>query len=53
LSSTLDEMVKAKDKIRISDNAYPIDSIFGIDIYEAIHINTNQVIHIALGEIYK
>ena len=53
LSSTLDEMVKTKDKIRISDNAYPIDSIFGIDIYEAIHINTNQVIHIALGEIYK
>ena len=53
LSNTLDEVVLPKDKIRIKDGAFPISSILGIDIYEATHINTNQPIHVAIGEIYK
>lgn len=53
LTSTLDEMVKAKDKIRISDSCYPVGNIFGIDIYEVTHVNTNQSIYVTLGEIYK
>lgn len=53
LNSTLDEFVKAKDKIRISESCYPIDNIFGIDIYEVTHVNTRQSIYVTLGEIYK
>lgn len=53
LSETLDDIVRAKDKVRIHDESYPIDNLFGIDIYEATHLNTGKKIHIALGEIYR
>lgn len=47
------EVGRPKDKIRVKDSAYPIGEIFGLDIYEATHINTNQPIYITVGEIYK
>lgn len=53
LSETLDDIVKAKDKVRILEQSYPVDNLIGIDIYEAIHLNTGKKIHIALGEIYR
>lgn len=53
LSDTLDEMVYAKDKIRVDEDCFPIDDVFGIHIYEATHINTGQTIHFTVGEIYK
>jgi hypothetical protein len=49
----LEEMVRANDQIRILDNSYPIGEVFGLNVYEAIHLNTNQPIRITLGEIYK
>jgi len=45
--------VNVKDKIRVSDESYPVGNIFGLDVYEATHINTNQPVLITLGEIYK
>jgi hypothetical protein len=53
LSDTLDEIVNAKDKIKICEDCFPIDDVFGINIYEGTHINTGQKIHFTLGEIYK
>jgi hypothetical protein len=53
LSKNLTEMVWRKDQIRIEDDCYPIDSIFGIPIYEALHIKTNQKIHITINELDK
>lgn len=53
LSDSLDELVNAKDKIRVYENTFPVDSIFGINIYEAKHMNTGQTVHFTLGEIYK
>lgn len=53
LNSTFEEMVFAKDQIRISDNSYPIGDIFGLNIYEATHLKTNQKIYITTNEIYK
>ena len=47
------EVGRPKDKIRVNDSAYPIGEMFGLDIYEATHINTNQPIYITVGEIYK
>ena len=46
-------MVWRKDQIRIEDDCYPIGSIFGIPIYEALHIKTNQKIHITINELDK
>tara|TARA_B100000029_G_C17483325_1_gene926346 strand:+ start:688 stop:1272 length:585 start_codon:yes stop_codon:yes gene_type:complete len=45
--------VNSKDSIRILDNSYPIGEIFGYDIYEGIHINTNQSLYLTSAEIYK
>lgn len=45
--------VYAKDKIRVPEESYPIGNIFGLDVYEVTHINTNQPVLITLGEIYK
>jgi hypothetical protein len=53
LSKNLHEMAWRKDTIRIHDNCFPIGSIFGISIYEATHIKTNQKIHITINEIDK
>jgi len=53
LSESLDEVVNPKDKIRISENAFPIDNIFGLNIYKGEHLNTGKTVHVALGEIYK
>lgn len=51
--ATCEELVQPKDRIRVAIDSYPIDTIFGIDIYEATHINTGQKIYITAGEIYK
>lgn len=53
LNSTLEEMCKSKDQIRVLDDAYPIGDVFGVDVYEATHMKTNQKIYITINEIYK
>jgi len=45
--------INAKDKIRVLDQTYPVTSFFGLDVYEAVHMNSNQLVYITLGEIYK
>jgi hypothetical protein len=53
LNRTFDDMVRPFDKIRVEDKAYPIGDIFGLNIYEAIHMPTNQKIYITAEEILK
>ena len=53
LNSTYEEMAFANDRIRISNDSFPIGDIFGLDIYEAIHMATNQKICVTAGEIRK
>jgi hypothetical protein len=53
LNKTFDEMVFAKDVIRIKEDCYPVGNIFGINIYEATHMKTNQNVFITVNEIYK
>jgi len=45
--------INVKDKIRVLDQTYPVTSFFGLDVYEAVHMNSNQLVYITLGEIYK
>ena len=51
LSETFDDVVKAKDKIRVSEDAFPVGEILGLDVYEAIHIKTNRKVHVTVGEL--
>ena len=53
LNKNFEELVFAKDKIRVIEDSYPIGDVFGLDIYEAIHMKTNQKIYITISEIYK
>jgi hypothetical protein len=53
ISETWDEIVNPKDKIRIVDNSFPVGEVFGINVYEGVHINTGKKIHFTLGEIYR
>lgn len=53
LSKTLDDKVSAKDQIKVLENAFPVDNVFGVDIYEAKHVNTGKTVHFTVGEIYK
>jgi len=53
LAKTCDEMVWAKDQIRIHENCSPVGDVFGIPIYEATHMKTNQKIFITVNEIYR
>jgi hypothetical protein len=53
LCNTYEEIAFKGDRIRIKDEAFPIGDIFGLDIYEAIHMPTNQKIFVTAGEIRK
>lgn len=53
VNSTCEELVRSKDKIRVMDGSYPVGEVFGIDVYEAVHIPTNQKIYITVGEIIR
>jgi len=53
INDTLDELVNPKDKITIADDCQPVGEIFGLPIYEGIHINTQKKLYFTLGEIYK
>lgn len=53
LSETLDDIVIARDKVKIEDDCFPVGDVFGINVYEGVHVNTGQKIHFTLGEIYK
>lgn len=53
INSSIEEWVIAKDQIRIHNESYPIGDVFGIDIYEATHLKTNQKVYVTTDEIYK
>ena len=53
LNSTFEQLVNPKDQIKIFDNAYPIGEMFGLDIYEATHLRSNQKIYVTTGELAK
>lgn len=53
LNSTCEEVVKAKDWVRVSKDCYPVGDIFGINVYEAVHVKTNQKIYVTISELLR
>ena len=53
VNSSIEVICKPKDQIRVLDEAYPVGDVFGVDIYEATHMRTNQKIYITINEISK
>jgi|TARA_R100000081_G_scaffold15759_1_gene6558 hypothetical protein len=53
INSSFEEIVKKNDKIRVNEDCYPKGDIFGLDVYEVLHINSNQPIYVTLGELNR
>jgi len=53
VNSTFEEIVNPDDKIKINNDCYPIDTVFGLNIYEGMHLRSEQNIYITIGELYK
>ena len=53
INSTMEEFGKKHDKIRVEEDCYPETNLFGLDIYEVIHIPTRQKMYVTSGEINK
>jgi hypothetical protein len=49
-----EEVVNAKDQVKVmKESAYPVGEIFGMDVYEALHVRTNQKVYVTIGELIK
>tara|TARA_Y100000114_G_scaffold146903_1_gene158106 strand:- start:95 stop:682 length:588 start_codon:yes stop_codon:yes gene_type:complete len=53
LNNTFEEMVYPKDKVRIKEDSKPVGQLFGIDVYLATHLRTNQPVYVTNREIYR
>lgn len=51
VNSTCEDVVKAKDTVHVEDKCYPVGSIFGLNIYEAIHTRSKQTIYVTSAEL--
>jgi len=51
INSSFEEMVRPKDWVRFGDNSYPVGEMFGLNIYEAMHVKTRQKVYITIGEL--
>ena len=53
LNKSCSELVWAKAQIRIKDDCFPVGDVFGVDIYEAVHIKTNQEVYVTASELIR
>jgi len=54
VNGILEEMCWIGDKIRIeSELNAPVGQVFGINVYEATHVNTNKKIYLTAGELAR
>jgi hypothetical protein len=51
VNSTFEEIVNPKDYIRVSEHCYPVGNLFGLNIYEAVHVKTNQKVYVTIEEL--
>lgn len=53
VNSTLEEVVRAKDLVKVHEDSFPIDNVFGLHIYNATHVKTNQKVFVTVGELAR
>lgn len=53
INSTCEELGQIGDKVTVENNCYPVDNLFGLDIYEVIHTSTHQKIYVTAGELSR
>ena len=53
LNKTCSEMVWSKDQIRINEECFPVGDVFGVDIYKAVHMKTDQEVYVTASELIR
>ena len=53
INSTVEEIAKKGDKVRVVEGNYPLDNILGLDVYEVTHERSNQKIYVTSGELRR
>ena len=53
LNRSCSELVWAKDQVRVKDDCYPVGDVFGVDIYEAVHIKTDHEVYVTASELTR
>jgi hypothetical protein len=53
LNLSLDEVAKKDDTIRVESAAYPVSDFYGINIYEAVHVRTQQKVYVTAQELRR
>ena len=53
INESCDELVWPKDQVRILDESFPVGEVFGVDVYEATHINTNRQVYVTVSELIR
>tara|TARA_A100001388_G_C28651138_1_gene441999 strand:- start:59 stop:646 length:588 start_codon:yes stop_codon:yes gene_type:complete len=53
LNKTCSEMVWPKDQIRINEECFPVGDVFGVDIYKAVHMKTDQEVYVTASELIR
>ena len=53
LNGSCAEMVWPKDQVRVQEECYPVGDVFGVDIYEATHVNTDKRVYVTASELIR
>jgi len=53
INDTLEEVVKPRDKVIIKEDSYPVGDIFGLNIYEAVHVKTKKKVYVSIAELAR
>jgi|TARA_B110000977_G_scaffold7347_2_gene10119 hypothetical protein len=53
MNAMCEEVVHKDDKIRVDEDAIPVDEILGIDIYKGIHLASRSYVYFTTGEITR
>ena len=53
INDTLEEVVKPRDKVIIKEDSSPIGDIFGLNIYEAVHVKTKKKVYVSIAELAR
>ena len=53
LNSTVEEVCRRGDRVRVDMDCYPVGTMMGLDIYEVTHQATGESIYITSGELIK
>lgn len=53
LNLSLDEVAKKDDTVRVESVAYPVSDFYGINIYEAVHVRTQQKVYVTAQELRR